>query len=137
MPSLGCGLGQTLCHDQAPRRLVRRVDDHLAGQAAAPGVALDHLPDPAEAGALSALMQGGGFLITALPPWIVAVLHDLTGSFVAGWLLHLACAVIVALLYWRVNPRSYERAMKPSPDGINHDPADMLVLERKRTPGID
>jgi MFS-type transporter involved in bile tolerance (Atg22 family) len=48
-------------------------------------VALDHLADPAEAGALSALMQGGGFLITALPPWIVAMLHDLTGSFMAGW----------------------------------------------------
>jgi CP family cyanate transporter-like MFS transporter len=47
-------------------------------------VALDHLADPAEAGALSALMQGGGFLITALPPWIVAMLHDLTGSFMVG-----------------------------------------------------
>ena len=77
-------------------------------------VALDHLPDPAEAGALSALMQGGGFLITALPPWIVAVLHDLTGSFVAGWLLHLASAVVVAVLYWRVAPASYARAMNPS-----------------------
>jgi CP family cyanate transporter-like MFS transporter len=30
-------------------------------------------------------MQGGGFLITALPPWIVAMLHDLTGSFMVGW----------------------------------------------------
>ena len=30
-------------------------------------VALDHLPDPAQAGALSALMQGGGFLIAAAP----------------------------------------------------------------------
>jgi len=74
-------------------------------------VALDHLPDPAEAGALSALMQGGGFLITALPPWIVAALHDVTGSFAAGWLLHLACAIIVAALYWRVSPASYSRAM--------------------------
>jgi CP family cyanate transporter-like MFS transporter len=100
-------------------------------------VALDHLPDPAEAGALSALMQGGGFLVTALPPWIVAVLHDLTGSFVAGWIMHLACAVMVAVLYWRVDPRSYERAMKLSPAGIDHDPAGMLILERERIPGID
>lgn len=75
-------------------------------------VALDHLPDPAEAGALSALMQGGGFLITAAPPWIVAVLHDAIGSFVAGWLLHLACVVVVAALYWRVTPASYAGAMK-------------------------
>ncbi len=74
-------------------------------------VALDHLPDPAEAGALSALMQGGGFLMTALPPWLVAVLHEGTGSFAAGWLLHLACTVVVAALYWRVTPASYARAM--------------------------
>jgi CP family cyanate transporter-like MFS transporter len=78
-------------------------------------VALDHLPDPAEAGALSALMQGGGFLIAALPPWIVAALHDLTGGFLAGWLMHLACVAIVTVLYWRVTPASYVGAMKISP----------------------
>jgi CP family cyanate transporter-like MFS transporter len=78
-------------------------------------VALDHLPDPAEAGALSALMQGGGFLITALPPWIVAVLHDVTGSFVAGWVLHLISVAVVAILYWRVTPASYAGAMR-APD---------------------
>jgi CP family cyanate transporter-like MFS transporter len=83
-------------------------------------VALDHLPDPAEAGALSALMQGGGFLIAALSPWIVAVLHDITGSFVIGWLLHLASAIVVAALYWRVDPVRYPKAMgitAPVPHG--------------------
>lgn len=74
-------------------------------------VALDHLPDPAEAGTLSALMQGGGFLMTALPPWLVAVLHGLTGSFTTGWILHLASAAVVAVLYWRVTPASYAGAM--------------------------
>lgn len=74
-------------------------------------VALDHLPDPTEAGALSALMQGGGFLLSALPPWIVAILHNLTGGFTAGWMLHLGCAVVVAGLYWRIAPASYARAM--------------------------
>ncbi|KUM25781.1 MFS transporter [Mesorhizobium loti] len=78
-------------------------------------VALEHLPDPTEAGALSALMQGGGFLMAAIPPWLVAVLHDLTGSFRAGWLLHLACIAIVTVLTFRLAPRSYERAMMPSP----------------------
>lgn len=80
-------------------------------------VALDHLPDPAEAGTLSALMQGGGFLMTALPPWLVAVLHEATGSFVAGWLLHAASAVVLAILYRRVSPASYAGAMGvPLPD---------------------
>lgn len=74
-------------------------------------VSLDHLSDPAEAGALSALMQGGGFLLAALPPWIVAVLHDLTGGFTAGWMLHLFCVAIVTALYWQVSPASYGRAM--------------------------
>ena len=74
-------------------------------------VALEHLSDPAQAGALSALMQGGGFLIAAMPPWIVAMVRDATGGFRAGWLLHLACVAIVALLYWRVAPASYHGAI--------------------------
>lgn len=78
-------------------------------------VALEHLPGPAEAGSLSALMQGGGFLIAAMPPWIVAVLHDLSGSFRAGWLLHLTCIAVVAVLTFRLAPRSYEQAMQLSP----------------------
>lgn len=78
-------------------------------------VALDHLSDPTEAGALSALMQGGGFLLAALPPWIVAVLHDLTGGFAAGWLMHLSCALVVTVLYWRMAPAGYARAMRLTP----------------------
>lgn len=74
-------------------------------------VALDHVPEPVQAGALSALMQGGGFLIAAIPPWIVAVLHDLTGSFAVGWTLHLACVAVVAILYWRVDPGSYASSL--------------------------
>jgi CP family cyanate transporter-like MFS transporter len=78
-------------------------------------VALDHLVDPAEAGALSALMQGGGFLLAALPPWIVAALHDRTGSFVAGWLLHLGCVAVAAMLIARLAPGGYARAMAAAP----------------------
>lgn len=78
-------------------------------------VALDHLPDPARAGALSALMQGGGFLIAAIPPWIVAALHDASGGFVAGWIFHLCCAAIVAGLIVRLAPSGYARAMAGGP----------------------
>ena len=59
-------------------------------------------------------MQGGGRLVAALPPWIVAVLHDLTGGFTAGWMLHLCCIAVAAMLYWRVSPGSYARAMQPA-----------------------
>lgn len=78
-------------------------------------VALDHLSDPAQAGALSALMQGGGFLLAALPPWIVAVLRGATGGFTAGWLLHLGCVAVVTLLYRRIAPASYGSAMRLTP----------------------
>lgn len=78
-------------------------------------VALDHLDNPANAGALSALMQGGGFLISAIPPWIVALLRDANGSFTAGWLMHLACAVLAGLMALRFAPRGYARAMRLMP----------------------
>lgn len=77
-------------------------------------LALDHLPDPAQAGALSALMQGGGFLIAALPPWIVAMLREALGGFTAGWLLHLGCVATVAVLFRRVTPAGYAGAMRPA-----------------------
>lgn len=75
-------------------------------------VALDHLPDPAQAGALSALMQGGGFLIAAAPAWLVAVLHEATGSYKAGWMGHLATVLVVTILVLRFSPRRYAHAMR-------------------------
>ena len=74
-------------------------------------VALDHLEDSAQAGALSALMQGGGFLLAAIPPWILALLHGLTGTFASGWLMHLSCVALVALLTLRLTPDGYASAM--------------------------
>ena len=74
-------------------------------------VALDHLPDPQEAGALGAMMQGGGFLLAALPPWLLAVLHDATGGFALGWAVHLACVLVVLGLSTRLNPERYAESM--------------------------
>ncbi|XOT94224.1 MFS transporter, partial [Alcaligenes pakistanensis] len=51
-------------------------------------VALDHFPDAARAGTLSALMQGGGFPIAALFPMISVQLREMSGGFQAGWMLH-------------------------------------------------
>ncbi len=79
-------------------------------------VALDHIDTPANAGALSALMQGGGFLISAIPPGGVALLRDAGGSFTAGWLMHLICAVLAGLMALRFAPRGYVRAMRLAPE---------------------
>lgn len=73
-------------------------------------VALDHLPDPDSAGALSALMQGGGFLLAALAPWLTAMLQAHTGGFAAGWWYHLGCAALVGVLTLRLNPAGYGAA---------------------------
>jgi len=74
-------------------------------------VALDHLEDPAAAGALAALMQGGGFLLAAVAPWLVALLHDWSGRFAAGWAMHVVNVAIVTGLTARLAPGSYARAL--------------------------
>jgi len=72
-------------------------------------VALDHFEEPAHAGALSALMQGGGFLLAAIPPWLVAALHDFTGTYQAGWIFHLFSVILVVVFVMRLAPKSYGR----------------------------
>ena len=74
-------------------------------------VALEHLKEPAQAGALAALMQGGGFLLAAIAPWVLATLYDATGNYMAGWLWHVGCVSVVACLVWRFSPTSYAEAM--------------------------
>ncbi|WP_043970189.1 cyanate transporter [Acinetobacter sp. NBRC 110496] len=75
-------------------------------------VVLDHLADPTHAGQLSALMQGGGFLLAALAPWWVAVLHGMTDTYRAGWIWHILMVVIVAGLMIRLNPRHYDKVIR-------------------------
>ncbi|HEX9172045.1 MAG TPA: MFS transporter [Telluria sp.] len=82
-------------------------------------VALDHLPDPAQAGALAGLMQGGGFIIAALPAWVVAALHDLTGSYAPGWYWHLACVGVVSVLAARFSHQGNVQAMPPLADELD------------------
>lgn len=67
-------------------------------------IALDQFRAPETANALAALMQGGGFIIAAIPPVAVAILRDVTGSYAAGWTLHLIVVGIVGLLALRLSP---------------------------------
>jgi CP family cyanate transporter-like MFS transporter len=73
--------------------------------------ALDHLPRAEQAGALAALMQGGGFLIAALAPLAGSLLHDWSGSFAAVWIMHLAFVAISFVLYLRLDPKRYSQAV--------------------------
>lgn len=71
-------------------------------------VALDHFEEPSNAGALSALMQGV-VLLAAIPPWLVAALHDFTGTYKAGWIFHLCSVILVIVLVIRLAPKSYRK----------------------------
>ena len=99
--------------DVAPRTWAVLLGAGLGGSfALTMVVVLDHLPDPAQAGALSALMQGGGFLLAALAPWVMATLHGASGSFGTGWLMHLACVALAAVLTLRFAPQHYAVVMR-------------------------
>ena len=104
--------------DWAPRTGVVLLGAGMGGSfALSMVVVLDHLPDPAQAGALSALMQGGGFMLAAVAPWVMATLHGASGSFAAGWLVQLGCVALVAVLTVRFAPQHYASVMnapKPS-----------------------
>ncbi|MDN6884480.1 cyanate transporter [Variovorax sp. CAN2819] len=73
-------------------------------------LALDHLPDPAQAGALAGFMQGVGFMIAAVAPFVTGWVREHTGGFTLAW-AYLA-AVVVALLPLMLcfDPRRYAAA---------------------------
>lgn len=93
-------------------------------------LALDHLAEPAAAGALAAIMQGGGFLLAAVAPWVVALLHDRTGNFTAGWIMHLANVAVVAILTTRFAPGEYARAMSRQSRRQAFSPISLAALAR-------
>ncbi|WDG55944.1 CynX/NimT family MFS transporter [Pseudomonas chlororaphis] len=68
---------------------------------------LDHRRDPREAGQLAAFVQGVGFLINAVSPWMTGWLRQLTGSFISAWWV-LVLSVLAMLVLTRVfSPSSY------------------------------
>ncbi|WP_285645963.1 CynX/NimT family MFS transporter [Pseudomonas sp. NBRC 100443] len=72
---------------------------------------LDHLAEPGPAGSLAAFVQGIGFIITGIIPYVTGWLRDATGSFQASWTL-LALSVLLMLgVTLRFAPAGYARAM--------------------------
>ncbi|MGR2705579.1 MFS transporter [Pseudomonas sp. IB20] len=68
---------------------------------------LDHHRDPRQAGQLAAFVQGVGFLINAVSPWLTGWLRELTGNFVSAWVV-LTVTVVAMLLVTRVfSPATY------------------------------
>lgn len=75
-------------------------------------VSMDHVDDPQRAGALTAFVQGIGYLIASLSPLLAGVLRDQLGSFSAAWWVLLALVAIMLLIVVRFDPRSYTRHLQ-------------------------
>lgn len=74
-------------------------------------VALDHLSDPKLAGALTAFVQGIGFIITAITPYVAGALRESSGSFQIVWIMLIATLISMLIVTVRFNPSSYAKAM--------------------------
>ncbi|MNN49997.1 putative transporter YycB [compost metagenome] len=72
---------------------------------------LDHLPDPGAAGRLAAFVQGIGFIITGIIPYVTGWLRDYTGSFQMSWTLLAVLVVTMLGVTVRFAPRGYAGAM--------------------------
>ncbi len=77
---------------------------------------LDHLHESRAAGSLAAFVQGIGFIITGIVPYLTGWLRDATGSFQASWLLLAASVVAMLLVTLRFAPSGYARAMGETRD---------------------
>jgi len=73
---------------------------------------LDHLADAGAAGRLAAFVQGIGFIITGIVPYVTGWLRDSTGSFQASWILLAVSVVLMLGVTLRFSPRGYARAMQ-------------------------
>lgn len=74
-------------------------------------VALDHLSSPKLAGALTAFVQGIGFIITAIVPYFAGALREWSGSFQAVWLMLLITLIAMLFVTTKFAPTDYAKAM--------------------------
>lgn len=74
-------------------------------------VALDHLSSPKLAGTLTAFVQGIGFIITAIIPYLAGVLLEWTGDFQTSWLMLIITLIAMLIVTHRFAPSGYAQAI--------------------------
>ena len=72
-------------------------------------LALDHAGHPAMAGRLAAFMQGTGFVVAGLSPWLSGILRSLSGDYLLDWGFHAICVAGLMLLTLRFGPSGYPK----------------------------
>ncbi|POT59906.1 cyanate transporter [Citrobacter amalonaticus] len=70
-------------------------------------LALDHASHPAISGKLVAFMQGIGFIIAGLSPYLSGILRSKSGDFLLDWTFHAVCVAALMLLTLRFIPARY------------------------------
>ncbi|CAM3833567.1 Cyanate transport protein CynX [Pseudomonas reidholzensis] len=77
---------------------------------------LEHLKTPAEAGSLASFVQGIGFIVTGIVPYITGWLRDVSGDFQASWALLTVTILAMLLVTARFVPQGYAAAIaRPGP----------------------
>lgn len=70
-------------------------------------LALDHASHPVVSGKLVAFMQGVGFCIAGLSPYLSGVLRSMSGNYLLDWTFHAFCVAGLMLLTLRFVPARY------------------------------
>jgi MFS transporter, CP family, cyanate transporter len=70
---------------------------------------LDHIEDPAQAGLLTAFVQGGGYMIASGMPLLAGMLRDRFSDLTHAWIAMLLGAVLLLALCFRFSPASYRQ----------------------------
>lgn len=70
-------------------------------------LALDHQQHPVLAGRQVAFMQGIGFLLAGITPYLTGLLRDLSGNYYDGWIMHSIFVSLLIGMTLKFHPRSY------------------------------
>lgn len=70
-------------------------------------LALDHTEQPAIAGRLVAFMQGVGFIIAGISPWLSGLLRSLSGNYLLDWMLHAVFVLGLMVITLHFSPARY------------------------------
>lgn len=74
-------------------------------------VAMDHYTDPQHAGALTAFVQGCGYILASFSPFFAGIIRDYFGSFQISWSILLFLTCFLMFLIPLFNPNKYADIM--------------------------
>ena len=74
-------------------------------------LAMDHIDSPEMAGDLAAFMQGGGYIIASIMPFLAGWVREEFSSLSHAWVGMFIALAMIAFLALRFSPSSYDRAL--------------------------